>query len=283
MQNSASHSKVSPTDRYSRQEHCAPGFSQEALRHSSVLIVGVGGLGTHVATHLAMAGVGTIHICDHDTISPSNLNRQMLYRDKDIGKEKTTIACKRLQKLNPDCHIVAHSFAFTAENAVSLPATTLIIDCLDSLESRVNLIRYAKSINVPVIHGAIHGFYGQLSVYLPPHGACPFCALSNYSTDNETSTKDTVEPHDEQCTSENQEPIPSLGACVAVIASLQATEAIKYICHIGNLRHDGLYMYNLLDNEYTDLALEKNPHCAVCSSASSRGAKAKHSNGDKND
>ncbi len=245
------HTPIEIENRYSRQLQCAEGFSQEALSSASVLVLGMGGLGGTVALHLAMAGVGELHVCDRDIVSLSNLNRQILYRETDLGKEKTYLACERLKEINPSINIVPYHFTFDKSKFDIFPKTSLIVDCFDSLEGRILAIQYAKKINTPLIHAAIHGFEGQLATFVHGKGSCPFCSIiaEDYYEDKPLKQSFT----------------PALGACVGTLASLQASEAIKFLCDIGEVGINKIYHYDLLFHEYSNYTIEQNPNCIACS------------------
>lgn len=235
--------------RYSRQLHGLPGFRQSALSSATVLVVGMGGLGCNVSMNLAAAGIGALLICDHDTVALSNLNRQLLYRETDIGREKVLIAAERLREFNPDPDYIVLEGAFADELLPDSVKPQLIVDCLDNLESRIELIGYARKNDIPLVHGAVDGFMGQLSVYLPGKTGCPLCGMA-----------EGVE------TAEGELPPPSLGACVATIAGFQATEAIKYFSGIGELCAGRLKFYDGLSGVIDIVNLERDDRCIACSS-----------------
>ena len=232
-------------NRYSRQLHCTTNFSQAALSEATVLIVGMGGLGCNASMTLTAAGVGTLVLCDHDTISISNLNRQLLYRETDIGKKKVDVAIDRLQKINDDPDFIAVDGRFDERQLPSSIKPQLILDCLDNLSGRVELIGYAVKNDIPLIHAAVDGFMGQLSVFIPQESACPVCSLTG------DMARDDV-------------PIPSLGACVAIMAGMQATEAIKYFTNSGELCINKFTFFDGLSGRTDFMDLEKAPNCIAC-------------------
>lgn len=233
-------------DRYSRQRHIIKDFDQEALCRATVLIVGVGGLGTHVATSLTTAGVGRLLLCDHDTVSITNLNRQPLYCEKDLGYEKVNIALNRLTELNPHLQLIAYNTKFSAQTMEEVKAPDLIIDCLDNMASRVELIRYAARHKIPLIHGAVEGFSGQISVYIPGKSACPLCIIEEFVFDNDV-------------------PPSSLGSCVSLTAALQATEAIKLLTGSGELCMNKMLCFDALTGIFDSFEIERDSTCRACS------------------
>lgn len=234
--------------RYSRQLHCVPGFRQSALSRATILIVGMGGLGCNASLALAAAGIGTLAFCDHDTVSLSNLNRQILYREADIGRKKVRLAEERLRELNPDPDYIALDGRFH-ENI--LPASLqplLILDCLDNLASRIELIGYASKNNISLVHGAVDGFMGQLSLYMPGKSGCPLCGMAGGMAPDERETS-----------------TPSLAACVSIIAGLQAAEAIKYLTGSGELCVGRLKFFDGLSGMIDTVYLERDATCIACS------------------
>ena len=232
--------------RYSRQLLCTANFKQAALSDAVVLIAGMGGLGTSVSTALVAAGCGTLILCDPDTIALSNLNRQFLYKETDIGKKKVTVAVERLKAINGDPDFIAIDGRF---NDQPLPASIkpqLLLDCLDNLEGRIELIDYAAKNNIPLVHGAVDGFMGQLSVFIPGESACPVCSLSGDMDQNDA-------------------PIPSLGACVTVLAGLQATETIKFFTNSGELCINKFMFFDGLSTTLDAMILERDHNCIACS------------------
>jgi len=233
-------------NRYSRQLHCTTNFSQATLSGATVLIAGMGGLGCNASMSLTAAGIGTLILCDHDTISISNLNRQLLYRETDIGKKKVIVALDQLQKLNGDPDFIVVDGRFNERLLPSSANPQLILDCLDNLPGRIELIAYAVKNNIPLIHAAVDGFMGQLSVFIPQESACPICSLAG---DMEGADL----------------PIPSLGACVAVMAGLQATEAIKFFTNSGELCINKFMFFDGLSGRIDTIDLERGHNCIACS------------------
>ncbi len=233
-------------NRYSRQLHCAANFEQAALSCAVVLIAGMGGLGTSASMMLTAAGLGTLIVCDHDTISLSNLNRQFLYREVDIGKKKVAVAVERLQEFNADPSYIAVDGQF---NERLLPTTVkpqLILDCLDNLPGRIELIGYAVKNHIPLVHAAVDGFMGQMSIFMPQISACPVCSLTGDMEGDET-------------------PIPSLGACISILAGLQATEVIKFFTNSGELCINTIKFFDGLSGRIDTMDLKKDPNCIACS------------------
>ena len=146
-----------------------PGFGnekQQLLQNAAVLIVGAGGLGCPAAQYLASSGIGTLGIADFDTVSISNLHRQVLYNPADAGKSKATVACQRLQLHNPGIKIIPHLEKITSKNVMDiLTGYDVVVDCTDNFDTRYLLNDAAIMLNIPVIYGAIYQFEGHAAVW----------------------------------------------------------------------------------------------------------------------
>lgn len=233
------------TGRYIRQIISDPDFQQEKLASSTVLIVGLGGLGSAASMYLAASGVGNLILCDYDTISISNLNRQLLYSETEIGHKKVEIATCKLSKINSGTAYTQLDEKFSQETVISSPKPQLILDCLDNFQSRVDLAVFAFSNNIPLVHGAIHGFMGQMTFFWPGVSACPVCIAPDDMDQNNTV-------------------LPSVGACAGVIGSMQALEAIKYFTGLGQLFTNRFIMFNGLSGCFEELTVKADLHCRVC-------------------
>jgi molybdopterin/thiamine biosynthesis adenylyltransferase/rhodanese-related sulfurtransferase len=205
-----------------------PGFSQSAqllLQKARVLIVGAGGLGCPAAQYLAAAGIGTLGIADFDTVSISNLHRQVLYTPADVGLNKAVIACKRLQKQNPDIKLVSHELKITSENVLDIfQQYDLIVDGTDNFETRYLLNDAAVLSGKPLVYGAIYQFEGQVAVWNIKNDDGSFSP--NYR-DLFPEVDATQIPN---CAEGGV--IPTLAG---IIGCMQANEVIKYITKTGEL------------------------------------------------
>jgi adenylyltransferase/sulfurtransferase len=204
-------------DRYSRH-FVLPGFGEEAqakLRAGKVMVVGAGGLGCPVLQYLAAAGVGTIGIIDHDQVSLSNLQRQVLYSIDDIGKSKAETACRKLLVLNPTIQIRSISKKIDTTNALELlKEYDLVVDCTDNFPTRYLLNDGCVLLNIPLVYGSIFRYEGQVSVF-------------NY---NQGSTyRDLYSQPPDPNTVPSCEEGGVLGVLAGIIGSLQANEAIKIL------------------------------------------------------
>ena len=219
---------------------------QEKLKQAKVIIAGSGGLGSPAAIYLAAAGVGTIRIVDHDKVELSNLNRQILHWDKDIGRNKVDSAAEKLNQLNPRIKIEAVQETIDEANASRLVAGfDLIVDGLDNLPTRYLLNKAAIENDIPFIHGTVYGLEGRAMTIIPGKTACLKCVY-----------RALIPPG--KC--------PALGTVPAVIGCIQATEAIKYIMGIGKLLTNRLLIYDGLNMKFTELVTRRDPNCEHCGS-----------------
>lgn len=217
---------------------------QEKLKKARVFVAGAGGLGSPISIYLAVAGVGTIRLADHDTIELSNLNRQILHGDGDLGKRKVDSATRKLQNMNKDITVEAVAEMITEENVSRLVGDCdLIVDATDNLPTRYVLNRAAIEKNIPFFHGAVYGFEGRATTIIPGKTACLWCIYQGRITEGK---------------------FPVIGVAPAVIGCLQATEVIKYITGIGELLTDQLLIYDGLNLEFTKLEVKRDPHCQHC-------------------
>jgi len=234
-------------ERYSRQIMIR-GFGeegQEKLKRARVLIAGAGGLGSPVSIYLAVAGVGKIRIVDHDRVALSNLNRQVLHWESDIGQKKVDSAKEKLGKLNPQVDIEAVAETITEASVYELSAGfDLIVDAMDNLPTRYRLNKAALERNIPFFHGGVYGFEGSAMTVIPGETACLNCLYHG-----------AVPP---------PEKFPVIGVAPAVIACIQATEVIKYILGVGKLLTDRLLVYDGLNLTFSEYRVKKDPNCEHC-------------------
>lgn len=203
---------------------------------ASVLIVGVGGLGSVVATYLAAAGIGNLRMADADIVSLHNLQRQVLYREEQIGKKKVTEATKQLNQLNSTIKIEANTDFFTAENAVELIKNIdIVIDATDNCHSRYLINDICVGLDKPFIYGAISEFIGQVAVFNYKQGATYRCLFPN--------EQEMIEKQ------EQNKSIGVLGVLPGVIGCLQANEAIKLITGYGEPLVNKLFSIDLQCNK----------------------------------
>lgn len=213
--------------RYSCQV-ALPGFgetAQQRLKQAKVLIVGAGGLGCPAAQYLASSGVGTIGIADFDTVSISNLHRQILYNPSDVGLLKAEVACERLQKQNPDIILVPITDKITSNNVMQvIDIYDVIVDGSDNFETRYLLNDAAVLTGKPVVYGAIYQFEGQVAVWNVPN------ADGSYSPNYRD-----LYPHVDATQVPNCADGGVIPTLAGIIGCMQANEVIKYISKAGEL------------------------------------------------
>jgi len=216
--------------RYTRQIHAQllSLDDQAKLQAASVVVCGCGGLGSPAATYLAAAGVGTLHLFDQDRVTESNLNRQTLYTTADIGQRKALVARERLVQLNPEINIIAHPIDITqAEQFIhTLETADVVVDCLDNFAARRFVSRAAVKSHLPLVHGGIDAWRGQIAVFLP---------------DERPTLEDILEQVPPQAAP------PVIGAVAGLIGSLQALEVIKLILGKPSLDTTCMHVYDGLE------------------------------------
>ncbi|MFB6296934.1 MAG: ThiF family adenylyltransferase [Salinirussus sp.] len=238
-------------DRYSRQvilEEVGPG-GQAALCDGSVLVVGAGGLGGPAIQYLAAAGVGRLGIADADTVERSNLQRQVVHGDDDIGRPKVDSAAEFVADLNPDVTVDRHERRIEAEAAAALVADyDAVVDASDNFPTRFLLNDACVLEGTPLTHGAVYRFEGQATTFrggqpcyrclfpeAPPEGAVPDCATAGV-----------------------------LGAVPGTIGTIQATEALKLLLGVGETLAGNLLVYDAAGLSIDRVPIRPDPDCPVC-------------------
>jgi adenylyltransferase/sulfurtransferase len=217
---------------------------QDKLKRSRVLLAGAGGLGSPIAIYLTAAGIGTMRVIDHDQVALSNLNRQVLHWEEDVGRKKVDSARSKLRNLNSTVDIQAIADTITEENVSELAdGCDAIIDAMDNLPTRYILNRCAVEKKIPFFHGAVNGFEGRVMTVIPGETACLRCMYRGLVP---------------------QEKFPVIGVVPAVIGCIQATEVIKYLLGIGRLLTNRLLLYDGLQVTFKEFRLNKNPACDHC-------------------
>ena len=233
-------------ERYERQI-IMPGFgekAQEKLSKASVVILGLGGLGSVVSIYLTVAGIGYMRLVDIDKVEESNLNRQILYDEKDIGKWKAEIAEKKLRDVNSGIDIEGLREEVNNSNIYDLiDDVDLVIDCLDNFETRFIVNKAVVDLEKPMIHGACRGFSGQVTTIIPRKTPCLKCVFRGNIYGKDKSI---------------------IGTTAGVIGLIEATEAIKYVTKIGNLLAGTMLVYDARDLVFEKIEIERDPECEVC-------------------
>ena len=222
---------------------------QRKIMESSILIIGAGGLGSPIAVYLALAGIGKIGVVDFDVVDLSNLQRQILHQDADVGKLKAVSAKETINAYNPDVEVVTHGVPITSENALEIIAQyDYVVNGADNFAARYLVNDACYFLKKPLIDGSILLFNGQATVYLPgqgcyrclypeppPPGLVPSCAEAGV-----------------------------LGALCGTVGTIQATEVLKLILGIGDSLHGRLLLYDALDMEFRQVRIRRDPNCVLC-------------------
>lgn len=237
--------------RYSRQlllEDLGPE-GQQKLKQASVLIVGLGGLGSPAALYLAAAGVGKLWLADDDTLEISNLQRQVLYRTADMGQNKAKLAQRHLQSLNPQIEAITLDQRLAGSPlSEAVAAVDLVLDCCDNMETRHQVNAACVHAGKPLISGSAVGFSGQLLIIEPPYAhGCYACLYPSKETQRRNCRTAGV-----------------LGPVVGVIGTLQALEAIKMLAGLPSALSGKLRLFDGKQQSWSTLQLSKASHCPAC-------------------
>ncbi|MCL5043549.1 MAG: molybdopterin-synthase adenylyltransferase MoeB [Gammaproteobacteria bacterium] len=238
--------------RYSRQILLAQVDidGQQRLLDSHVLIVGLGGLGSPVALYLAAAGVGQMTLADPDQVDLSNLQRQVIHHQADLGRDKVASAHDRLQALNPRVQIHSLPQALSGQALTdAVAAVDLVLDCTDNFTTRQAVNRACVAARKPLVSGAAIRLEGQLSVFDPRRADSP-CYQCLYGDGEETALS---------CSEAGV-----LGPLVGTIGSLQALEALKLLAGFGTPLVGRLLLLDALDGRFRELRIPRDPACACC-------------------
>jgi len=238
-------------DRYSRHiimDEIGPE-GQAALLDASVLVVGAGGLGSPVIQYLAAAGAGHLAIVDDDVVERSNLQRQVIHGDGDVGRPKVESAREFVAALNPDVDVTTHELRVTAETVTDLvEGHDVVVDASDNFPTRYLCNDACVLADVPLSHGAVYRFEGQVTTITggepcyrclfpeaPPEGTVPDCATTGV-----------------------------LGALPGTVGAMQATEVVKLLTGVGEVLDGRVLSYDAVEMSTEEVALRPNPSCPVC-------------------
>ena len=224
---------------------------QQRLLQTSILLIGAGGLGSPSALYLAAAGVGRIGIVDDDVVDASNLQRQVLHSTAGLGERKARSARKALAALNPDVEVVTYEERLTSQNAdrILTGGWDLIVDGADNFPTRYLLNDASVWHDIPVVHGSIFRFEGQVTVFKPHEGPCYRCLFPQ-------------PPPPELAPSCAEGGV--LGVLPGVIGSLQANEALKLALGIGEPAIGRLLLFDALGAKLDEVRVRRDPDCPVC-------------------
>jgi adenylyltransferase/sulfurtransferase len=231
---------------------------QLKLLNAQVLCIGAGGLGCPISLYLAAAGVGTIGLADVDVVSPSNLQRQVLFGISSIGQDKVKAAAVRLRDLNPDCNVVEHKTIVNSSNVLDLIRDyDVIIDGTDNFPTRYCVNDACVIMKKPNVYGSIFRFEGMITIFAPH--------LKNPDRDEKGPCYRCMYPEPPDPGS-----VPScaeggvVGVLPGIIGTLQANETIKLILGLGRPAIGRLITFSSMDMEFKTFKLRRDPHCPVC-------------------
>ena len=224
---------------------------QLKLLDSKVLLIGAGGLGSPASLYLAAAGVGRIGIVDADVVDESNLQRQIVHSTESLGEPKVESAKRAIEALNPDVEVVAYKERLTSENIERILADgwDVIVDGADNFPTRYLVNDASVWHGIPVVHGSIYRFEGQVTVFKPHQGPCYRCLFP-------------TPPPPELAPSCAEGGV--LGVLPGVIGSLQASEALKLALGIGEPLIGRLLLFDALAATFDEVKLRRDPDCPVC-------------------
>ncbi|MCL5077076.1 MAG: molybdopterin-synthase adenylyltransferase MoeB [Actinobacteria bacterium] len=223
---------------------------QQKLLNKSVLLLGAGGLGSPAALYLAAAGVGHIGIIDMDEVDASNLQRQILHNMDRIGERKVESAKKTIQLLNPDVEVTTFDVRLGADNVLDIiDGYDVIVDGMDNFPTRYLVNDAALLKKIPVVHGSIFRFEGQVTVFRPYEGPCYRCFVPE-------------PPPAELAPSCSEAGV--LGVLPGIVGSIQAMEAIKLLLDLGDPLVGRLLSYDALEETFRTFKMRRDPNCPAC-------------------
>ena len=215
-----------------------------------MLILGAGGLGSPAAMYLAAAGVGTLGIVDMDAVDESNLQRQLLHTVDRVGERKVDSAKKTLTALNPDVNVVGYDVRLAADNVVEIiDGYDVIVDGTDNFPTRYLVNDASLLVEIPVVHGSIHRFEGQVSVFSPYKGPCYRCLVPE-------------PPPPDMAPSCAEAGV--VGVLPGIIGSIQALETMKMLLGLGDPLVGRLVSFDALEQSFRTFKLHRDPACPAC-------------------
>lgn len=222
-------------DLFTRNLGALTEAQQAILQKSSAAVIGCGGLGGYVVEELVRIGLGSLQVFDPDVFSPSNCNRQLYALPDTLGCNKAEVAAKRARQINPNLSVQAFTQDFRQVTTVDALPVDIVLDCLDDIPARLDLAELCLRRRLPLVHGAVHGWYGQVGVQLPGTNL-----LARLYPDR---------------SSQHQQQSPSvLAFTVAVVASLQVCEAVKWLLKLPSPLHKACMQIDLKSCEFELIA-----------------------------
>lgn len=223
---------------------------QRRIAAASVLVVGVGGLGSPASSYLAGAGIGTLGLADGDVVERSNLHRQPIHSEVEIGEAKVASAARAIARRHPDVDVVEHHGFVTPDSVTGLLARgwDVVLDCTDDIGARLALNEAATRLGTPVVHGAVDRFEGRVAVLGAEDGPCYTCI---HPTAGRASNR--------SCAAGGV-----LGFAPGVVGTLQAGEALKLVLGIASPLRRGVLVVDMLSMRFTTIPVARSPRCPVC-------------------
>lgn len=229
-----------------------PGWGEEGqtkLKRAKIVVAGVGGLGCPVSLYLAAAGVGNLLLIDNGRFELSNLNRQILGFQKDIGRLKAKAAKAKLEAINPEIDVSTKIVTITKDNVCSLiRGSDIVVDAMDNWETRFLINEGCVRERIPLVHAGIYGWSGQMTTIMPGKGPCLRCVI----------TKSPPEV----------KPFPVLGATPGLFAMLQVMEVVKLLICRGEPLVGKLLIFDGEDMNFDLVKISRNPNCPICKNIS---------------
>ena len=223
---------------------------QLKLKNASVLIVGLGGLGSPLAMYLAASGVGKLGLIDNDVVDASNLQRQIIHGTSDVGRLKNDSAVEKLKEINPEISLKQYNEALTSNNAMEIIADyDIVADGTDNFQTRYLVNDACVLLGKPNVYGSVYRFEGQASVFWAKKGPCYRCLFPNPPAAGSVPS----------C-----EEAGVLGVLPGIIGMLQSTEVVKLILGKGSSLIGRLLMYDALEMTFSEIKLKPNPECKIC-------------------
>ena len=238
-------------DRFSRQIMLEEiGYNgQLKLKNAKVCVVGTGGLGNPITTRLTAMGIGTLRIVDRDVIELSNLHRQTMFDEDDVGQVKVEVAAKKLKKLNPDCNVEALAVSVNDYNALEvIEGCDVVIDALDSVNARYALNKACVKLNIPFVTGAAVGVSGQVFTVLPKKSACYFCMFPELDEDTMPT-----------CSIEGVHP-----SILSIVGGIEVAEAVKIIIGKKPSLSEKILHIDLENLDFNNTRTFRADECPIC-------------------
>ncbi len=238
-------------DRFSRQVMLEEiGYNgQLKLKNSKVCVVGTGGLGNPITSRLVAMGIGTLRIVDRDVIELSNLHRQTMFNEDDVGQVKVEVAAKKLQKLNPDCNLEALAISVNDYNALEvIEGCDVVIDALDSVNARYALNKACVKLGIPFVTGAAVGVSGQAFTVLPKQSACYYCMFPELNEDTMPT-----------CSIEGVHP-----SILSIVGGIEVSEAVKIIIGKKPSLSEKILHIDLENLDFNSTKTFRAEECPIC-------------------